>query len=420
MNINTNYNNISNLYTSMYQGNMSLFNNKLSRSLFPANKAQGKDSLDSNAIGYVTNIKTAAKSLGSAVNQLSGSAFSNRTMTSSNSDVLSVNYSGNNANTIAPMTVKVKQIATSQQNAGKELSANTTFEGKSGVNRFSIEKDGKTTDFSINVSAGDKNKDVQQKMADAVNQAGIGVKATVETDTKTNTSTLKLESTNTGSSQKNTFVVKDATGDLAAKTGINAISQEGRDAVYSVNGGAERTSQSNNINLGNGVTATLKKASEEEVTVSRGKNIDLAIATAENLVKSYNDLYVEAAQRTNDAKSQKLATKMVNTSKTYFNSLSEIGIGFNGDGKMTIDSKKMNQAAESGKLEKFFTENSGRNYGFTNQIGKLADSVSRNTGSYVSSSQIGKDLTDSLTYSGLGDLIQYNFLSAGSIFDYSF
>jgi len=136
------------------------------------------------------------------------------------------------------------------------------------------------------------------------------------------------------------------------------------------------------------------------------------------MVKSYNNLYSEAAQKTNDFKAQNLATKMINTSKTYASSLSSIGIGFDTDGKMKIDTAQLNKAAESGKLEQFFTENSGKNYGYTNQLSRLADNVTRNTSNFVDSKLFGSSLSENFSYSGFGDLIQYNYLSAGSVLDF--
>jgi hypothetical protein len=135
---------------------------------------------------------------------------------------------------------------------------------------------------------------------------------------------------------------------------------------------------------------------------------------------SYNSLYSEAAQRTGDPKSQNLALKMVSISKAYPGSLSSIGIGFDNSGRMTIDTSKMNEAAESGKLEKFFTENSGKNYGLVNQLSRLSDSVSRNTSNYVSSSLFGSGLGENFAYSNYGNMIQYNYHSSGSLFDYMF
>jgi flagellar hook-associated protein 2 len=333
---------------------------------------------------------------------------------------MTVKYSGNRPGSINPITVKIDQTAAGQMNEGARMIANATFEGSSGTNKFKIETGGKITEFSVKVSAGDSNKDIQQKMADAINKAGISVKATVQTDSATNSSILKLESTNTGSDPKNSFTVTDITGNLAAKTGANDVTRQGQDAIYSVNGGPVRTSQSNTVNLGNGVSATFKKAFEEAVTISRGKNIDFAKSTVEDMARSYNKLYSEAAQRTGDPKSQNLASKMVSISKTYSGSLSSIGIGFDTNGLMTIDTSKMNEAAKSGKLEKFFTENSGNNYGLTNQLSRLSDSVSRNTSNYVSSSLFGSGSGGNFAYSNHGNLIQYNYLGSGSLFDYMF
>ena len=143
-------------------------------------------------------------------------------------------------------------------------------------------------------------------------------------------------------------------------------------------------------------------------------------AAVEDFVKNYNDLYSEAAQKLDDPKAQKLASKMVNISKTYSSSLASVGIGFDKDGKMTINKETLNTAAENGKLETFFTQNKGKNYGFTNQLANLADNVSRNTPSFVSSSVMGNSLMDSFSYSGTGRTNQYNFLNSGLLFDFLF
>ena len=419
MNINTNYG-INSIYSTLFQGNIAMHNNKMNKGLFPFpdNKAQGLGALGGSGVQYVSNIKSASKELGGALKDLSGSAFSQRTMNSSNKDILTVDYTGNRASSLNPMTVKVDQTAAGQLNEGTRMNAAETYGGNGGTNRFSIETGGKTTQLSVNVAAGDTNKDVQQKMADAINKAGIGVKATVETDKTSNSSILKLESVKTGSDPKNSFTIQDITGNIAARTGANDLSSEGRDAIYSVNGGPTKTSQSNTVNLGNGINATFNKASDETVTISRGQDLKYAMSAVQNMVSSYNNLFSEAAQKTGDPKAQNLASKMVNISSTYSKSLSNVGIGFTNDGKMTIDTQKLNQAAENGKLQQFFTENSGKSYGFTNQLGRLADNVSRNTSNFVSSSMFGNNLGENFSYSRFGDLLQYNYLGAGSLLDF--
>lgn len=421
MNINSNFG-IGGLYNTLLQGNLAMQSNKLNRSLFPFpnNNGSGQGALGAGGVQYVNNIKSASKELGGAIRELSGSAFSQRTMTSSDTDIMSVKFSGNRPNSVSPMSVKIDQTAAGQLNEGARMTASASFQGSRGTNRFTIESGGKSTQLSVNVSATDSNKDVQQKMADAINKAGIGVKASVETDSATNASILRIESTTTGSDPKNGFSIKDFTGDLVARTGANDISRQGQDAIFSVNGGPIRTSQSNTVNLGNGVSATFNKASEQAVTISQGRDMDYAKSALQSMVNSYNDLYSEAVQRTGDPKAQNLASRMVSISKTYSGSLSDLGIGFDSSGRMTIDSKKLDAAADSGRLERFFTENSGKNFGFTNQISRLADNVSRNTSSFVSSSMFGSNLSENFSYSSLGSLMQFNHLRVGSLLDFMF
>ena len=421
MNINSIGNNygIYNLYNAMFQNNAALKNNKFYQSLFPNSGAQNQKSIGENALQYVNNLKSASKSLGSSLNALSGSAFSNKTVTSSDNDVLSVKFYGVSANTVKPMTVKVEQTASGQVNEGKSMDSGESF-GSVGLNRFSIEAGGKTVQLSVDIKAGDTNKDVQQKMANAINSSGAGVKATVETDDKNKTSSLKIEAAGTGNDPKNKFTISDVSGDLVSKTGAGDVKQEAQNAVYSINGGAARASASNTVDLAFGLSVTFNKASDKEVTIAPGKDDSYAKSAVESFVKSYNDLYSAAAENVSDPKAQSLASRLVNTSKIYSSSLSNIGINFDKDGRMTIDSKQLDSAAESGKLQAFFTQNSGKNYGFTNQLSNLANNVSRNTSNYVSSSILGNSLMDNFSYSANGKTSPFNFFNSGWLFDYLF
>jgi len=415
------YNNsINSFYNNLYQSKISVHASKLSQDFFPVNNAKNQNAISSNSLQYVNDIKSASSSLSGVLKELSGSAFSQRTMVSSNTDLMTVNYSGNKINSMDDMTVRIDQTAAGQLNEGKSLSSSGWYEGDRGTNRFTVETGGKTTQLSVNVTAGDSNRDVQQKMATAINNAGLGLRATVETDSKTNRSILKIESSVTGSDEKNSFKLNDTTGNVVASTGANEVSRENRDAVYSINGGPAQTSKSNTVNLGNGLSATFKEASAEEVTISRGRDMDYAKSAVQSMVGSFNSLFSAAAQNVGDPKAQGLASRLVNVASAYSGSLQSIGIGFDNSGRMTVDSKKLNEAADSGRLQQFFTEGAGRNFGFASQLGRLADNVSKNTSNFVSSNLFGNALSENFSYSGLGDLFQYNHMGTGNIFDYSF
>jgi len=409
---------ISSLYNTLYQGKVAMHSNRLSREFLPTNNAQGQGAFSMNAMQYINDIKSASSALSGALRELSGSAFNQRSMVSSNNDVMTVNFTGNNLSSMSDMSVQVDQIAMGQLNEGSRLNASGLYNGDRGVNRFEIETGGRTTQLSINVAAGDSNRDVQQKMATAINNASIGLRATVETDSATNTSMLRIESTNVGTNERNAFSLRDFTGNAVARTGANEVSRQRQDAIYRVNGGQAQVSQSNTVNLGNGLSATFKAASDQAVTVSRGRDMSQVRGVVENMVRSYNSLFSAAAENVNDLKAQSLASRLMNVISAYSRSLSDLGIGFDNSGRMTVDSNRMNQAFENGRLEQFFTENNGRNFGFGATLGRLADNVSNNTSNFVSNSMFGSG--DRFGYTGFGDRFQFNSFGSGSILDYMF
>jgi len=415
-----NNNSINNLYNTLYQGKVAMHNNRLSREFFPANNAQGQDAFNMSTMQYISDIKSASSALSGILRDLSGPAFSQNTMVSSNTDAMTVNFSGSNLSSMSDMSVKIDQIAMGQLNEGSRLSSSSLYSGDRGTNRFEIETGGKTTQLSINVTAGDSNRDVQQKMATAINNAGLGLRATVETDSATNASMLRIESNNVGTAERNAFSIRDITGNAAAQTGANEVSRERQDAIFSVNGGPAQVSQSNTINLGNGLSATLRAASDEDVTITRGKDITRAVSAVESMARSYNNMFSAAAGNIGDPKAQGLTSRMINVSSAYSRVLSEIGISFDGSGRMILNMPILNRAAENGKLEQFFTENRGKNFGFNASMGRLADNVSTNTSNFVSSPAFGNSISENFTYSGIGNLNQLNFIGSGSMFDFSF
>ena len=419
--INSAFNNISSLYSSMYNNSMSLFNNKLTGSLFPLNNAKNSSPLSASSLQYVTNIKIGANKLTNAIKGLSnGSSFRVKTMTSSDNETLSVNYVGSIFNRPGNTTVKINQLASGQKNEGTKLQANENFGSIGGTDQqFKIEMDGKTTILAVKVKSTDTNEQVQQKMADAINSAGIGVKASVVSDAENKTSALNIEAVNTGADAKSKFSITDMVGsELVAKTGAGTVTKDAQNALYSVNGGPERSSKTNTLDLGGGLNVTFKKASDKEITISQGMDIEYAKSAVKDLVMSYNDIYIEALKNSSDPKAESLATRLLNVSKMYAGTLSEIGVGFDKDGKMTINEDQFNKAAENGKLEKFFTDNSGKNYGFTYQLGKLADNVSRNTSNFVTKSIFGNNLMENFSYTGAGNMLSYNYMNSGWLFDY--
>ena len=418
---------INNLFNTLHQGKVAMHANRLSNSLFqmPKNNApgSGSGSVNADTVRYVSSLRTSADSLASALRGLTGSGSGTRIVAiSSNPGVVSIQHTGTRPNAVSSMEVRIDQIAASQANEGNRMTADAAFEGRTGTNQFSIQMGNSTTNLSVNVREGDTNREVQQRMADAINNSNAGVRASVTFDAETNTSMLRLEGNTTGTDPRNAFTVSDVgSGSLVAQTGANEVARQGQDAIFSVNGGPERRSQSNTVFIGNGVTATFNAASEDAVRISWGQetNNNVSRSAVEGMVRSFNDLFNTAAGRIGDQRSQQLASSMVNISSAFSSSLSEIGIGFDSSGRMTINQQRMDQAAESGALGRFFNDNSGRN-SFASQLGRLADNVARNPSSFVSSPLFGSNLTGNFGYSSFGNPTQFNPFGSGSVADFMF
>ena len=416
---------IENLFNTLHQGKVAMHNNRLSNSLFqmPKNNSptteKAAGSAGADTVRHVSSLKTSADSLASALRKLSGAASGNRILAvSSNPGVVSIQLTGTRPSSVSTMSVRIDQIAAGQANEGIRKMAAEAYEGQKGTNQFSIQMGNSTTNLSVNVREGDTNMDVQQRMADAINNSNAGVKASVAYDAETKTSMLKLEGTSTGSDPANAFTLTDlGSGNLVAQTGANDVARQGQDAIYSVNDGPERRSQSNTVFLGNGVTATLNAASEQAATITWGQESNVTRSDVESMVKNFNDLLNTSAGRIGDQRSQQLASSMVNISSAFSSALSGIGIGFDNSGRMTINTQKMDQAAQSGALDKFFTASGGNN-SFASQLNKLADTVSRNPANFVSSPLFGNNMSGNLGYSNIGNPTQWGSIGSGSVLDF--
>lgn len=401
MAINTNY---TNIYSSILSP-VSAYNtyNKL-YSLFNEKYNNGYGSNNSNSISsenkkYLSCIKEDSSNLKSSLDSLLGksgykSSFNKKAIVSSDSESLTVQT--DNAWSFTDKTVNISQVACGQTNEGTALASDARI-GSYNYYEFEITTGGKTHKLFFNVSENNTNLDMQDKMAKAINDAKIGVTACVDKNGKT--SVLKLTSDNTGDDIKNTIKIKDLIGDAVSKTGAANATQEAQDAFYSIDGGELQTSRSNVINLGGGVTATLKKASDKEITVSLKESGAQSGSDIRDMVDSFNSLLYTSAENKNDSGASKLCNQLSTLSKSYSRSLTKLGIEVSDQGYMQINEKNFASALENGSLNKFFTNNPDKSYGFANRLSTLAGSVSKNPISYISNQAIKLPATLSSFYS---------------------
>jgi len=440
MAINTEYNTYSD-YSVLFEGLNSTYGarntNPLSDLLQKLNDYSDGAGYKSGSSKYVTNdvqtylsdLKTESEGLKSALQSLLGknktgtSVFNEKSVVSSNNDVASVQTSSSYKGKFTDTEITVDQVATGQKNTGSAISS-TGKSFQTGWNQFEIEVNGKKHQVSFKVEASDNNEAVQKKIAEAVNAKDIGIKATVSTDNGQKTSKLELTSAGTGTDSKNSFTVRDVTsgGGVVAKTGIDTVTQTAQDAKYRINDGDVKTSKSNNIELDGGVTVTLKKASDTAVKVGLDTDPKGAINKVREMVNGFNGLLATAEDNKKDKGGNRLYNQLKGMSSSYTASLSRIGVNVTGDGYLSIDSDKMQKAADSGELEKFFTQNGDSNYGFANRLARTADSVNQDPTSYIGRDKLYSSPTalDTESFSYLQSYRYASIINTGLLFDYLF
>jgi len=441
MAINTDYY-VYNDYSSLFGGNASANGssqtNGLSK-LYKLTDYSNKVGYSNNSNKYVTadvqdylsDIKSESEKLKNAMQSLLGknkaktSVFDEKSVVSSNTESVTVQTTGNYKNNFSDTSITVNQVATAQKNEGAALSS-TGKALQSGWNQFEIEVNGKKHQISFKVEATDNNESIQKKIANAVNEKNIGVKASVTTDGVQKTSKLTLEAENTGDDPKNAFTVRDIqnSGGAVGAFGIGSVTQVAGNAVYKIGDGNLVVSQSNKIDLGNGVTATLKKASDDPVKISTDTDPKNAINKVREMVNGFNGLLATAEDNKSDRGGNRLMNQLKGLSSAYSAALGRIGVNVTSEGYLSIDSDKMEKAAESGELEKFFGQGGESNsvntsYGFANRLSRVADSVSQSPTDYVSKDKIYSSQTagNSESFSYLQTYRYNSIINSGLLFD---
>ena len=347
---------------------------------------QGYFNSDGNLMKYMTNLaaqkKEASKistqyfnqplindlgKVGVTANQLrsqiSGMASLNQYSSSigkvasySDKDVLSANVSKNApVSSYTKTEVNVKQLASVQQNTSTALTATDNSFGSS----FSMSitnSAGKTTSFNVNLTGADNNKSALQTMADRINASAAGVKASIVEDKDNGTVSLQLSGTKTGETDGKFTVTDDSAANLSN------ITADSKNAQYSVNG-ADFSTQSNDVKLLEGVTATLNKTGSTQVTYSQ--DVSSALNSVQNFINTYNSLKDAASS------SDKLSSQLSGVAANYSRALSYSGIGMDSNGKLSITNENtLKQSISDGSF--------ARNFQGVNSFGDRLNDVSRN------------------------------------------
>lgn len=357
----------------------------------PLNRLEAKqDSYDAK-ISALGTIKSSLSAMQSALAGLSsGSSFDLYKATSSDSAIISATgtsgaVAGSYSLNVTQLAQSQKLVATGQADAAATIGDGTattlTFDLGSITGGTFDSGTGKYTGSTFTSNGAgtvdvviDSTNNTLEGIRDAINDAGFGVKASIVNDgDAANPYRLVLSSANSGSSESVQIAVTGGDGTLSAllahdPSGTQNLSETvtAQDAIFDVDGIAVTKSSNTVTDVIQGVTLQLLN----ETTVGTPVNINVTQDTAgaktavEDFVKTYNDLYTEIKKQIDPGKdgvgagafASDYATRQIlesvrdilTTAPTGivgdYNNLSSIGVSFQADGSLSVDTATLDAA----------------------------------------------------------------------------
>ena len=331
-------------------------------------------------IRNLTDMMTQASALQDSLRTLAqSSTFNRQVITPSNPNALTV--AAGSRLTGGNMQIGINQLATGQANEGAALAANDASAFAGQVQGFELEVNGATRLITFTPAAGADNRAVQQQMAQAINNANMGVTATVVFDAEAGTSTLNIAANATGNVAAASFDIRDAGGgNIVGQMGVADATQQAQQAIFTVNG-VERTSNTNTVEINRDLTVTLREETTAPVTLTAQTDTDFVVNQVREFVRNFNDLMGTA--QNSASVNPRLQEDLEGVLRSLGGSMSNLGIDVGRDGRLRINEARLQQAAsnqmtfggqtvetETSRLEQFFTQPFNQ---AINRLGNIAD-----------------------------------------------
>jgi flagellar hook-associated protein 2 len=303
---------------------------------------QSQDTVISNLGSLLSTLSSDITALTDPAGVLSGKQGS-----SSDTNTLAL-LSATTTATAGSHTVSVQQLAQTSTEASGAVAATDTLSGSFTFHIGSGSSQSVSVDPANNTIAG---------LAATINQAGIGISASVVTDSSgSRLSLISQTSGLAGQINIDSNSLSDAsTGPISLVAG-----QPGQDAIFTVDG-IQTTSATNTITGAiSGVTMQLLGKSATPVQVQIANETLSAVSAVSTMVKDYNAVVSAlSAQEGKDASGkaeplygsplisqlQQMLSSALNTpSATSLTSVTQVGLSLNSDGTLSLNSDQLTTA----------------------------------------------------------------------------
>ena len=334
-----------------------------------------KFNFDGTVQKFAIDIKESAREIQNVVASLSdeddiGNALRKKIAYSSREDIVTAEYIGhsNDPQTQKEFQVEVLSLARSQVNLGTFLDKKR-MDLSPGTYSFNLDNSSCAYEFQFNVNRDDTNYTVQNRIANLISNAGVGLNATIEEDEQ-GACALRIESvaTGIGANSDTLFSIspQSSRDSITAMNvlGIDHVSQTPQNSEFLLNGN-RHYSYDNTFTINNAFELTLRGISEEgsPVTIGFKADVDAVADNIYTLIGSYNSIIYTADKYADSQKeSSLLYHDMSRAAFRCKNSLESLGLIVDDHGCISIDKARLAEAVVSENCnEKFSVLNDFKN-----------------------------------------------------------
>lgn len=317
---------------------------------------------------FAIDIKEKTRSIQNTIAALSDSAngtegaFSKKIAQSSDEDTVAAEYIGQSQDVDDSLQfdVEVKHLATPQTNLGAYLPPNKSSI-KPGSYSFDLTTNLSSYEFQYSVSGKDTNLDIQEKLIRLINNANVGLHASLVVNAK-GENALQITSLQTGLGENERFLFEvmpspDNGSMKAMRTlGIDQVAEMASNSSFLLNG-MEHSSLSNTFTVNNAFELTLRKPNTGGAPTQIGfkANSDAIADNIQSLVNVYNNIIQLSHNYEDTQQSNKLLRDMSGVAKLYHNELESVGLQLKEGGYISVDRNLLTDAVTSEDAKDCFT-----------------------------------------------------------------
>ena len=365
-------------------------------SIVKLNKESPLYILDSSATTreFAVGMKENARGLKNTIASLGGmeeeDLLNKKTAFSSDKSIATATFVGelSEGEEAPTLELSVEALAKPQVNMGRFLPGSEPVGLFPDTYSFDIHINDLNYEFQFKIREGDTNLDVQERLARLINNASIGLNASVQSsETDSDSAYLRIASDATGlkDGSSTQFLLSEDHSSKASGAigylGIDYMTQGASNARFTVNGEAVSTA-SNNFTIGKMYEVTLQGTGAEGTSTKIGLKTDVE-SLQENLntlVRGYNDFLRVASEYTvSHPGSNRLVGEMSSLTRHYAEGLTGSGISINLDGSLELNPEAFRSSVAEGDASR----NLSAVKDFTQSLLRKTDQVSLNPMEYA-------------------------------------